>query len=149
MPWAQPNEITPPPRPRRAGPSRVGVPMLPGLPVRMPPALHAAVSEAARIEGVTSAAWVRSVLADRLSLDDVDDRQPVQAYGGAGPDLAALTALRMQLHELGGLLVQVAKVSRQEGQVARHAEAEATLADVREAIGMVAMWQDLYRRGAS
>lgn len=149
MPWARPNEIIPPPRPRRAGPSRAGVPMLPGMPVRMPPGLHAAVTEAARTKGVTIAAWVRGVLADRLSLDEMDDRQPVQAYGGAGPDLAALTALRMQLHELGGLLVQVAKVSRQEGHAAQHADAEATLADVRETIGMVAIWQDQHRRGGS
>jgi hypothetical protein len=48
----------------------------------------------------------------------------------------------MQLHELGGLLVQVSKASRLSGESHRHADAEATLAQVREAISTIAAWQD-------
>ncbi len=54
----------------------------------------------------------------------------------------------MQLHELGGLLVQVSKASRLSGESHRHADAEDTLAQVREAISTVAAWQDERRTAA-
>lgn len=125
---------------RRHGPSRAGEPLGP-LRLRVTRGMAAGIDAAALAAGLTGAAWVRAVLADRLALDDLADRQPVRCYGGGGLDAAALTALRLQLHETGGLLVQVAKVARQEGQAARHADAEAALADVREAVSIVAAWQ--------
>lgn len=103
--------------------------------------MAAGIDAAAATAGLTGASWVRGVLADRLRMDGAADRQPVRRYGGGGPDAAAMTALRLQLHETGGLLVQVAKVARLEGEAARHADAEAALADVREAVSIVAAWQ--------
>lgn len=100
-----------------------------------------AVDRAAASAGLTAPAWMRATVADRLDMPDPADRQPVQRYGGGSPDVQALTALRMQLHETGGLLVQVAKVARQEGATQRHADAEAALADVRAAVGVVTTWQ--------
>ena len=77
-----------------------------------------------------------------VNLTDPADLQPVRRYGGNNPDAQALTALRMQLHQLGGLLVQAAKVSRQGGDAALHGDAERTLVDVRAAIQTVAAWQE-------
>ena len=129
------------PRPaRRQGPSRAGEPLAP-LRLRVSRTMASGIDAAAANAGLTGAAWVRAVLADRLGIDDLADRQPVRAYGGAGPDAAALTALRLQLHQTGGLLTQVAKVARQEGQVTLHADAEAAIADIKEAAAIVAAWQ--------
>lgn len=100
-----------------------------------------AINAAAASAGLTAPAWLRGLIAERLDMSDLADRQPVARYGGNGPDTAAISALRMQLHELGGLLVQVAKVARKEGMAERHADTEQTLAQVREAIGSVAAWQ--------
>ncbi len=132
--------VNAPRSPRRHGPSRTGEPLAP-MRLRVTPTMAAGIDAAALAAGQTGAAWVRGVLADRLALDGQADRQPVRRYGGGGPDAASLTALRLQLHETGGLLTQVAKVARQEGQAARHAVAEAALADVREAVSIVAAWQ--------
>lgn len=91
--------------------------------------------------GLSESAWMRAVLGQHLFLTDPDDLQPVQRYGGGGPDAAALTALRMQLHQLGGLLTQNAKAARLAGHATEHATTEEVLADVREAIGTIATWQ--------
>jgi len=127
-------------RPRRNGPSRAGTHMARPR-FRMSSDMVKAVGKAAASEGLTAPAWLRGVVADRLDMPDPADRQPVARYGGDGPDAAAMTALRMQLHELGGLLAQVAKVARKEGMAERHADTEQTLAHVRGAIGIVAGWQ--------
>lgn len=135
------SDAAPAPRPpRRQGPSRVGEPLAP-LRLRVTRRMAEGIDAAAAAAGQTGAAWVRAALADRLGLEGQADRQPVRRYGGGGPDAAAMTALRLQLHETGGLLVQVAKVARIEGHAARHADAEAALADVREAVSIVAAWQ--------
>lgn len=141
------NPVNAPPPPRRAGPSRAGAPLGPPVPVRMSRPMRDAAAAAARSRDLTLGAWVRSVLAERLDMTGPEHTQPVETYGGGGPDAAALHALRMQLHELGGLLVQVAKVARHDGQAARHADAERTLSEVREAIGTVARWQKERRAG--
>lgn len=133
---------------RRSGPSRIGPPLAAPVPIRLSPDMRTAADEAARVRGLSLGAWVRGVLAERLAMTDPEHVQPVRAYGGGGPDVAALTALRMQLHELGGLLTQVAKVARREGEAARHADAEATLSEVRAAIAIVAAWQDERRSAA-
>lgn len=125
---------------RRPGPSRTGAPLAP-IRLRVSRDMADRIAQEAQAAGLTGGAWVRGVLADRLAMDDPADRQPVRAYGGGGPDAAALTALRMQLHETGGLLTQVAKVARRDGHAARHADAEATLAAIREAIAIIAEWQ--------
>lgn len=124
----------------RHGPSRAGTPMMRPR-FRMSAAMVDAIGAAAARKGLTAPAWLRAIVANHLGMPEQADRQPVRAYGGDGPDAAALTALRMQLHELGGLLVQLAKVARLDGEAARHADAEHTLAEVREAIGTVARWQ--------
>lgn len=126
--------------PRRQGPSRVGERLAP-LRLRVSRNMAVNIDAAALSAGQTGAAWVRAVVADRLGMEDAADRQPVRRYGGGGPDAAALTALRLQLHETGGLLTQVAKVARLAGEAARHADAEAALADVKEAISIVSVWQ--------
>ena len=125
---------------RRHGPSRVGLPMQP-VRLRLPPGMVRRVTEAAREEGWTDSTWMRCAIAHRLASRGEDQLQVVRRYGGGGPDAAAMTALRLQLHQLGGLLTQVAKVARTDGEAARHADAEATLADVRAAIATVAAWQ--------
>lgn len=104
-----------------------------------------AVDRAAASAGLTAPAWMRATVADRLDMSDPADRQPVRRYGGGGPDVHALAALRMQLHMLGGLLVQTAKVSRLAGDPTLHADAEQTLADVRAAIAAVSAWQESTR----
>lgn len=127
---------------RRPGPSPIGSPLGYPVPLRMSPDMRDAADTAAKAQGLTLGAWVRSVLSEKLDLTDPEHVQPVRRYGGGGPEAAALHALRMQLHELGGLLVQVSKTSRLEGLAARHADAEETLAQVREAIGIISTWQD-------
>jgi hypothetical protein len=107
-----------------------------------------AASEMAKTQGLTLGAWVRGILATHLDLTDPEHTQPVRRYCGGGPDAAALHALRMQLHELGGLLVQVSKSARLDGSASRHADAEETLAQVREAISTIAAWQDERRTAA-
>ena len=126
--------------PQRHGPSRVGVPMQP-VRLRLSPTMVRRVAEAARENGWTDSTWMRCAIAHRLASRGEDQLQVVRRYGGGGPDAAAMTALRLQLHQLGGLLTQVAKVARTDGEAARHADAEATLADVRAAIATVAAWQ--------
>ena len=126
--------------PQRRGPSQKGVPMKP-VRLRLTPDMIQRVADAAREKGWTDSTWMRCAIAHRLATTDEDQVQVVLRYGGGGPDAAALMALRMQLHELGGLLVQVAKVARVDGHIARHADAEATLADVRATIATVAAWQ--------
>lgn len=123
----------------RNGPSRAGEPMRRPR-FRMSRSMVEAISKAAAKAGLTTPAWLRDVVADRLDMPDSADRQPVARYGGDGPDATAMHALRMQLHETGGLLTQVAKVARKEGESARHADAEAALADVRAAIRVIAGW---------
>ena len=109
---------------------------------RMSTDMVESVNKAAASAGLTAPAWLRGVVADRLDMTDPADLQPVRRYGGGSPDAQALTALRMQLHGLGGLLVQTAKVSRLDGDAALHADAERTLAHVRAAIQTVAAWQE-------
>ena len=140
-------DIVKPSRTRRQGPSRAGEPLAP-IRLRVSQAMAGRIDDEAARARLTGGAWVRGVLADRLAMDTAADRQPVARYGGGDPDAAALTALRMQLHELGGLLVQVAKVARLDGEAARHADAELTLAEVREAVGIVAQWQQERGRAA-
>lgn len=125
--------------PRRNGPSRAGTRMARPR-FRMSRNMVAAISVAAKLAGLTAPAWLRQVVAERLSMDDPGDLQPVTRYGGT-PDGSAMHALRMQLHQTGGLLTQVAKVARKEGEAARHDDAEAALADVQAAIGIIKGWQ--------
>lgn len=125
---------------RRQGPSRTGNRMRP-IRLRMSPAMVEAMASHARSTGMTDGAYMRALVGRDLDLVDPADLQPVRRYGGGSPDAQALTALRLQLHQLGGLLVQTAKVSRKEGDVPLHADAEQTLADVRDAIATVATWQ--------
>ena len=126
----------------RNGPCRIGIRMeRPRF--RMSGDMIRAINAAALSSGLTAPAWLRQVVADRLAMSDPADIQPVQSYGGAGPHAAALTALRMQLHELGGLLIQLAKVSRLDGKAEHHADAEHTLAEIRQAIAQVAVWQTM------
>lgn len=127
-------------RPRRSGPSRIGEAMEVPLRLRVTRATADAIAVAAAVAGETDASWLRGVIARALELGD-ENRQRVFRYGGAGPDRAALTALRMQLHELGGLLIQGARQARIAGLVHVHADTEATLAAVREAVATVATWQ--------
>lgn len=108
---------------------------------RMSRSMVEAISKAAVSAGLTAPAWLRQVVADHLNMHDPADRQPVGQYGGDGHDAAAMHALRMQLHKTGGLLTQVAKVARKEGEAARHDDAEAALADVQAAIRVIAGWQ--------
>ena len=126
---------------RRAGPSRTGERLRP-VRLRMSAAMAARMAERAKTTGLTDSAYVRAVVGRDLSMDDPADLQPVRRYGGGSPDAQALSALRMQLHMLGGLLVQTAKVSRLGGDMALHADAEQTLARVREAIATVSAWQE-------
>lgn len=126
-------------RPRRSGPSRAGTRMARPR-FRMSRSMVKAISEAAASVGMTAPAWLRGVVADRLNMTDLADLQPVARYDGT-PDGNAMQALRMQLHQTGGLLTQVAKVARKEGEAARHADAESALADVKAAIKVLAGWQ--------
>ena len=103
-----------------------------------------AIDAAAALDGLTSAAWVRAVLADRLGMDGQADRQPVRAYGGGGPNAAALTALRLQLRQTGGLVTQGAKEARLAG-IPTHPDLEAALADIKHAIAVIQGWQDARR----
>jgi hypothetical protein len=98
-----------------------------------------AIAAAATAAVETDASWIRGTIARALDLG-AEHRQRVARYGG-GPDAEAMTALRMQLHGLGGLLTQVAKTSRIEGATSLHAEAEVTLAEIQRAIAIVAEWQ--------
>ena len=110
--------------------------------LRMSAAMAARMDERARAAGLTGGAYVRALIGRDLSMDDPADLQSVRRYGGGSPDAQALSALRMQLHMLGGLLVQTAKVSRLDGDAALHADAEQTLAQVRAAIATVSAWQE-------
>lgn len=129
------------PLPRRSGPSRTGGRLRP-IRLRISAAMAARMDERAKAAGITGGAYVRALIGRDLSMDDPADLQPVRRYGGGSPDAQALLALRMQLHMLGGLLVQTAKVSRLDGDAALHANAEQTLAQVREAIATVSAWQE-------
>lgn len=117
------------------------------IPIRLSIRTHDSVTDAAIRADLTISSYVRSIIGQHLHLTDPEDLQPVRRYGGGAPDLAALTALRMQLHQLGGLLTQVAKVSRTEGNASLHADAEGTLAEIREAIAIIAVWQEERRKG--
>ena len=135
-------QVNAPPRPPcRNGPSRAGAQMVRPH-YRMSAAMADGIDAAAASEGLTAPAWLRAVVADRLGMDSPADLQPVRRYGGGSPDAQAMSALRMQLHMLGGLLVQAAKVSRLDGDAELHADAERTLARVREAIATVSAWQE-------
>ena len=123
-------------RTRRHCPSRAGQPLVP-LRLRVSPTMATGIDAAASAAGLTGAAWVRAVLADRLPLDDLAHRQPVRAYGGGGPDAAALTALRLQLRQTGGLITQGAKEARLAG-IATHPDLELALADIKHAIAVIA-----------
>ena len=134
------SEAVPTPRlPRRHGPSRAGEPLAP-LRLRVTPTMAGGIDAAAMAAGVTGASWVRGVLADRLGMDALDDRQPVRRYGGGSPDAMALTALRLQLRQTGGLITQGAKEARLAG-IPTHPDLEDALAQVREAIGIITAWQ--------
>ena len=124
--------------------SSQSLPMQP-IRLRVSPTMADAIKAQSMKTELSESAWMRAVIGQHLNLTDPDDLQPVRRYGGGGPDAAALTALRMQLHQLGGLLTQVAKVARLDGNSARHADAEGTLADVREAIRVIAAWQEARR----
>lgn len=124
---------------RRSGPSRAGEPMTRPR-FRMSRDMVEAIDQAAAATQLTAPAWLRQVVADRLAMSDPADLQPVQRYGGS-PDSNALHALRMQLHETGGLLTQVAKVARREGSPELRADAEAALAELRVAVSIIAEWQ--------
>ena len=124
---------------RRSGPSRTGDKLRP-VRLRMSAAMSARMNERAKNAGLTGGAYVRALIGRDLSLDDPADLQPVIRYGGT-PDGNAMHALRMQLHQTGGLLTQVAKVARKEGEAARHGDAEAALADVQAAIDIIKGWQ--------
>lgn len=126
---------------KRAGPSRTGDRLRP-VRLRMSAAMAARMAERAKAIGLTDGAYVRALVGRDLDMAEPADLQPVRRYGGGGPDAQALTALRLQLHMLGGLLVQAAKVSRKEGDAVLHSDAEQTLADVRAAIQTVAAWQE-------
>lgn len=111
---------------------------------RISNALAERVNAAALTAGLTGAAWVRALLADRLALDGLADRQPVRTYGGGGPDAVALTALRLQLRQTGGLITQGAKEARLAG-IPTHPDLEAALADIKHAIAVIQEWQDARR----
>ena len=132
----------------RAGTNFIQIPSRAMRPIRLrvSPTMADAIKTESIKTGLSESAWMRSAIAQYLDMTDPADLQPVRAYGSVGPDAAAMNALRMQLHELGGLLTQVAKVSRLIGDSSLHANAEATLADVREAIATVAGWQEEKRR---
>lgn len=125
--------------PRRHGPSRAGSPMVRPH-YRMSIDMAEAIDAAAAREGLTAPAWLRAVVGDRLGMEDAADRQPVRAYGGGGPDAAALTALRLQLRQTGGLITQGAKEARLAG-IPTHPDLEDALAQVREAIAVITAWQ--------
>lgn len=120
----------------RQGPSRTGNPLAP-FRFRVSSDMAERIKAESRHDGLTESAWVRCVLADRLAMDDPADRQPVRRYGGLSADARELMALRMQLHQLGGLLVQTAKASRLAGQTEQHADLEATLVEIRNAIAVI------------
>lgn len=130
-----------PVRPRRRdGPSRIGAPMSVPLRVRVTRRMVEAITEAAAAAGESDGSWIRGLLARELKLD-AEDRQPVRRYGGLPEDAATLQALRMQLHELGGLLVQGARSTREAGRIDAHADFEETLAEIRAAVAVVKTWQ--------
>ena len=131
----------PVPKVRRNGPSRAGDRLRP-VRLRMSATMAQRMGEKAKAAGLTDGAYIRALVGRELDINDLADLQPVRRYGGGSPDTQALSALRMQLHVLGGLLVQTAKVSRLAGDAMTHANAERTLADVRAAIQTVASWQD-------
>ena len=126
---------------RRQGPSRVGEPLAP-MRLRVSRTMAATIDASALNAGLTGAAWVRGVLADRLGMEDAADRQPVRAYGGGGPDVAALTALRLQLRQTGGLITQGAKEARLAG-IPTHPDLEDALAQVRQALTVIMGWQSV------
>ena len=53
----------------------------------------------------------------------------------------ALTALRLQLRQTGGLITQGAKEARLAG-IPTHPDLEAALADIKHAIAVIQEWQD-------
>lgn len=109
--------------------------------LRVSPTMADAIKAQSVKTGLSESAWMRAVIGKHLNLSEPADLQPVRRYGGGGPDAAALTALRMQLHQLGGLLTQNAKAARLAGHATEHAATEEVLADVREAIATIAAWQ--------
>ena len=130
------------PRPaRRQGPSQAGERMERQR-FRMSDAMAYAISTAAKDAGLTAPAWLRGLVADRLGMSSPADRQPVQAYGGGGPDAAALTALRLQLRQTGGLITQGAKEARLAG-IPTHPDLEDALAQVRQALTLLMGWQSV------
>jgi hypothetical protein len=108
---------------------------------RMSAAMVDAIDAAAAQARLTAPAWVRFIVADHLDMPDSADRQPVERYGGKSPEARELVALRLQLRQLGGLVTQVAKVSRKDGHAAAHADAEETLARIRDAIAVIGTWE--------
>lgn len=132
---------------RRGGPSQTGEPLYP-LRLRVTRGMAAGIDAAAMAVGLTGAAWVRGVVADRLDMDDPADRQPVRRYSGGGPDAAALTALRLQLRQTGGLITQGAKESRLAG-IPTHPDLEMALADIKHALAVITEWQHALRPGGA
>jgi hypothetical protein len=128
------------PSSRRSGPSRVGSPLAVPLRVRVSRETATAIAAAAAAVEESDGSWIRGILAQELKLDAAD-RQPVRRYGGLPEDAAALQALRLKLHELGGLLVQGASSTREAGRIDAHGDFEKTLAEIRAAIAVVKTWQ--------
>lgn len=126
-------------RPRRNGPSRVGMPLLP-LRLRVTRMMAEKIDIAAAAAGLTGAAWLRAIVADRLTMNSQADRQPVARYNVNSPDLAALTALRLQLRQTGGLITHGAKAARLAG-IPTHPNLETALADIKHAITVISEWK--------
>ena len=124
----------------RSGPSRAGARLRP-VRLRMSAAMAARMGERARAAGLTGGAYVRALIGRDLSLDDPADLQPVRRYGGGNPDAAAMTALRLQLRQTGGLITQGAKEARLAG-IPTHRDLELALADIKHAIAVITSWQD-------
>ena len=125
--------------PKRHGPSRVGVPMKP-VRLRLSPTMVERVTEAARKKGWSDSTYMRCAIAHWLATTADDQVQVVRRYGGGGPDIAALTALRLQLRQTGGLITQGAKEARLAG-IPTHPDLEDALAQVRQAITVITGWQ--------
>ena len=91
------------------------------------------VDAAATAANMSSAGWVRTLLADRLLTGAIIDRKP-SPRRAARPELTAAEAeiksVVRRLGMVGGAAVQLAKALR-EGRSAEHAAAETVLADLR------------------
>lgn len=97
--------------------------------VRMPPVLAARVRELALADGLSDAAWLRSLAAAAAGLPD--EARPVSS-GVPPPDLAACALLGRQVSRLNGAVVQLAKATREGGDPsAAHGGIEAVLSDLR------------------